>query len=80
MPVEIMNRKDKMGFPVPLHIWSKNKAKDFILDTLLSKKAKERNMINTQYVEKLINTEQPFSRGLWGLLSLELWYNQFIDQ
>ena len=79
MPPEIMNRKDKMGFPVPLHIWSKNKAKDFIMDTLLSKKARERNMINTDYVEKLINAEQPFSRGLWGLLSLELWYGQFID-
>ena len=80
MPAEIMKRKDKMGFPVPLHIWSKNKAKDFIMDTLLSKKPKERDMINTEYVEKLINAEQPFSRGLWGLLSLELWYNQFIDK
>jgi asparagine synthase (glutamine-hydrolysing) len=80
MPPEIMNRKDKMGFPVPLHLWSKNKAKDFILDTLLSKKARERNMINTEYVEKLILAEQPFSRGLWGLLSLELWHNQFIDK
>jgi len=79
IPKEIMSRKDKMGFPVPLHIWSKNKAKDFIMDTLLSKKAKERNMINTDYVEKLICTEQPFSRGLWGILSLELWHNQFID-
>ena len=36
-------------------------------------------MINTDHVEKLISSEQPFSRGLWGLLSLELWYNQFID-
>ncbi|HEU5051722.1 MAG TPA: asparagine synthase (glutamine-hydrolyzing) [Hanamia sp.] len=80
MPVEIMNRKDKMGFPVPLHIWSKNKAKDFIMDILLSKKARERNMINTNYIEKLIHAEQPFSRGLWGLLSLELWYQQFIDK
>ena len=80
MPPEIMRRKDKMGFPVPLHIWSKNKAKSFIMDTLLSKKAKERNMINTKYVENLINAEQPFSRGLWGLLSLELWYGQFIDK
>src|SRR6185312_9794874 len=79
IPKEIMSRKDKMGFPVPLHIWSKNKAKDFIMDTLLSKKAKERNIINTDYVEKLICTEQPFSRGLWGILSLELWHNQFID-
>lgn len=80
MPEQIMKRKDKMGFPVPLHIWSQNKAKNFIMDVLLSKKAKERNIINTQYVEKLITSQQPFSRGLWGLLSLELWYNQFIDK
>lgn len=79
MPEKIINRKDKMGFPVPLHIWSKNKAKPFILDVMLSKNARERGIINTQYIEKLINSEQPFSRGLWGLLSLELWYNQFID-
>lgn len=80
MPSEIYNRKDKMGFPVPLHIWSKNSAKDFIMDTLLSKNAKERNILNTRHIEKLINSEQPFSRGLWGLLSLELWFNQFIDK
>jgi asparagine synthase (glutamine-hydrolysing) len=80
MPEQIMNRKDKMGFPVPLHIWSKNKAKDFILDTLLSKNAKERNIIDTKYVEKMIGSEQPFGRGLWGILSLELWFNQFIDK
>ena len=79
VPEKIINRKDKMGFPVPLHIWSKNKAKGFIMDTFLSKKAKERNIIDTKCIEKLILSEQPFSRGLWGLLSLELWYNQFID-
>ena len=80
IPPEILNRKDKMGFPVPLHIWSKNKVRDFILDTMFSKNAKERNILNTKYIEKLIQSEQPFSRGLWGLLSLELWYNQFIDK
>ncbi|MGC1392161.1 MAG: asparagine synthase (glutamine-hydrolyzing) [Bacteroidales bacterium] len=80
MPRKILDRKDKMGFPVPLHIWSKNKAKGFILDTLLSKKAKERNIINSKYVEDLILSERPFGRGLWGILSLELWFNQFIDK
>jgi asparagine synthase (glutamine-hydrolysing) len=79
IPPEIYNRKDKMGFPVPLHIWSKNHARDFIMDTLLSKNAKERNILNTKQIEALINSEQPFSRGLWGLLSLEIWFNQFID-
>lgn len=80
MPPEILGRKDKMGFPIPLHIWSKNKkTRDFMMDTLLSKKAKERNVIKPEYIEKIINSEQPFSRGLWGLLSTELWFNQFID-
>lgn len=80
MPKKIMNRKDKMGFPVPLHLWAKNNAKDFILDTLLSKNARERNIINSKYVEELIKAERPFGRGLWGILCLELWFRQFIDK
>jgi asparagine synthase (glutamine-hydrolysing) len=79
IPDKIMNRKEKMGFPVPLHIWAKNEAKGFILDTLLSKNARERAIIDTKYVEKLISSEQPFGRGLWGILCLELWFQQFID-
>jgi asparagine synthase (glutamine-hydrolysing) len=80
VPKNIMNRKEKMGFPVPLHLWAKNKAKDFILDTLLSKNAKERNIVNSKYVEDLISSERPFGRGLWGILCLELWFQQFIDK
>lgn len=80
LPEQIMNRKDKMGFPVPLHIWSKNKGKDFILDTMLSQKSRERNIVNTENIEKLVLSERPFGRGLWGLLSLELWFNQLIDK
>jgi len=80
VPDAILNRKDKMGFPVPLHMWSKNKAKDFIIDTMLSQKARERNMVDVKNIEKLVQSERPFGRGLWGLLSLELWFNQFIDQ
>jgi asparagine synthase (glutamine-hydrolysing) len=79
IPEKIMNRKEKMGFPVPLHLWAKNKAKDFILDTMLSKNAKGRNIINSKNVENLITAERPFGRGLWGILCLELWFQQFID-
>lgn len=79
IPRKIFNRKEKMGFPVPLHLWAKNNAKNFILDTLLSKSARERNIINSKYVEDLIASERPFGRGLWGILCLELWFQQFID-
>lgn len=80
MPKKIMDRKDKMGFPVPLDLWAKNRAKGFILDTLLSKKARERNIINPKSVEDMISSERPFGRGLWGMLCLELWFQQFIDK
>ena len=80
IPKKIMNRKEKMGFPVPLHLWANNKAKGFILDTLLSKNSKERNIVNPKYVEDMVSSEQPFGRGLWGILCLELWHQQFIDK
>ena len=80
MPEKIMNRKDKMGFPVPLHIWSKNKAKDFIMDVLLSKKAKERNIINTKYVEKLITVNNHSAGDCGVFLSWNYGINQFIDK
>ncbi|MEA3444015.1 MAG: asparagine synthase (glutamine-hydrolyzing) [Bacteroidota bacterium] len=80
LPEKILNRKDKMGFPVPLHLWAKNGAHDFISDILLSKKSRERGIFNCENVEKIINSERPFGRQLWGMLSLELWFNTFIDK
>ena len=66
IPEKIMNRKDKMGFPVPLHIWTKSKAKSFILDALLSKDARERNIVDPKHVENMLSSEQPFSRAFYG--------------
>jgi asparagine synthase (glutamine-hydrolysing) len=80
LPPKILNRKDKMGFPVPFNLWAKNEAKDFIAGTLLSQKSKNRGIFDIKEVEKIITSQQPFSRQLWGMLSLELWFNRFIDQ
>ncbi len=80
LPPLILNRKDKMGFPVPFNLWAKNEAKDFITDTLLSQKSKQRGIFESKKVEKLITSQHPFSRQLWGMLSLELWYRRFIDK
>ncbi len=80
LPESVLNRKDKMGFPVPIHLWAKNKAGDFMRDVLLSEKAKQRNIFHPQRMEELITAERPFGRVLWGALCLELWFNQFIDK
>jgi asparagine synthase (glutamine-hydrolysing) len=79
LPESLQNRKDKMGFPVPLHIWSRNNASAFFKDVLLSDDARDRGIFNTGKIESLINNEEAFGRSLWGVLSIELWFKQFID-
>jgi len=79
VPERILRRKDKMGFPVPLHLWARGKAHEFIKDTLLSSHCRARGIFDVAFVDKLIDGELPFGRRIWGLLNLELWYRQFID-
>jgi asparagine synthase (glutamine-hydrolysing) len=79
LPPRILARKDKMGFPVPLHLWARGRSKEFFRETLLSSECRSRGMFDTCALEKLLDGEQPFGRRLWGLLNLELWYRQFID-
>ncbi|MGC9044704.1 MAG: asparagine synthase (glutamine-hydrolyzing) [Myxococcota bacterium] len=79
VPQKILERRDKMGFPVPLNIWAKRELRGFFNDILLSKKAKERGLFNTETIESLLNSDAKFSRGLWGVLSLELFFKNFLD-
>ena len=80
IPKKIFERKDKMGFPVPLHHWAKNNAKSFFKDVLLSKPCRDRGLFNTVRVEQLVEDENAYGRRLWGLLCLELWFRTFIDK
>ncbi len=79
LPREVMERKDKMGFPVPLHIWAKEGARDFIHDVLLSQACRERGIFDGATLEMLTREERPFGRSLWGALCIELWFRRFID-
>jgi asparagine synthase (glutamine-hydrolysing) len=83
LPAAIRERKDKMGFPVPLQAWIKKggAVREFILDTFRSGRAMERPYLTRGFdIEALMDREGPFSRNIWGLLSLELWQQQFHDQ
>lgn len=80
IPQQILNRKDKMGFPVPLNQWAKNELKDFIFDIFKSQKAKNRIYLNKDFdIENMLSTDNNYNRNLWTLLSLELWQQLFID-
>lgn len=79
IPKKILNREDKMGFPVPIQKWYRNELKDFIHDILLSKRAGQRGIFDNAMLEQAIVNEQNFGRAVWGALSLELWFRTFID-
>jgi len=79
LPQEIINRKDKMGFPTPINNWLAGDLKEYALDILTSQQAKNRGYLNTNAIEKQISESGKFSRDLWGALNLEMWHRQFID-
>jgi asparagine synthase (glutamine-hydrolysing) len=79
LPEAVFNRRDKMGFPVPLADWFRGPLRDFLGDILLSTRARQRGLYRVSSVEGLLLKEQKFGRQLWGLLSLELWFRAFMD-
>jgi asparagine synthase (glutamine-hydrolysing) len=80
IPEAILNRKDKMGFPVPLKEWLlRTKVRGFVRDILFSQASRERGLFNLNALENLLDSEKPFGREIWGVLCLELWHQQFID-
>ena len=80
LPEKITNRKDKMGFPVPLEEWMRGGiVRDFVCDTLLSKKSIKRGIYREQALKNMIDQSGVSSRQLWGAFSLELWHQAFID-
>lgn len=82
LPAAIRERKDKMGFPVPLNLWLRRggPARDFIGDLLGSDRAKGRSYLKPGFsVDKALDGQSAYGRNLWALISLELWFRQFID-
>ncbi len=80
IPKEILSRRDKMGFPVPLKEWFNSSLKEFANDNFQNMSMKKRPYLNSDAVIKNMGKEAKFSRKTWGLLSLELWYQEFHDK
>ena len=80
VPREILERRDKMGFPVPLQEWYAGPiVGPFVRDTLASRAARERGLIDPDAVDRLLAGSGRYDRRLWGLLCLELWFRTFVD-
>jgi asparagine synthase (glutamine-hydrolysing) len=83
IPDEIIYRK-KQGFGAPMSEWLKNpETAKQLTDIIFNSKLKEENIINYDYVRKLIKDHQ---KGLvdnnfkiWNLMSLSLWYDKWFS-
>ncbi len=80
LPESIRERKDKMGFPIPLNAWLKNELKDFVTDVFSSSKSMQRDFIDNSSIIDKIKNEGKFGRNIWAMLSLELWQQEFHDK
>ncbi len=80
LPTDVLERKDKMGFPVPLAEWMKGGVvRDFVGDILLSSSSLQRGIFKPEVLRAMIDQQGVGGRQLWGALSLELWHRTYID-
>ena len=82
IPRENIYRR-KMGFGLPVGDWFRLDMKDFLCETLLSKRSLGRGYfepeIVTGIVKQHIEGRADWTYRLWALLMLELWHKRFID-
>ncbi len=77
VPEAISARTDKMGFPVPLVEWARGPLRDFASGVF---SGHDRELYDGGAVLGALERESKFGRTFWGLLSLELWQQQFHDR
>jgi asparagine synthase (glutamine-hydrolysing) len=80
LPPEIVDRRDKMGFPVPIQEWFGGELRGMMKEIFLTSKERHRPFINADAVLANFDHADQFSRKTWGLLSLELWHQNFHDR
>jgi asparagine synthase (glutamine-hydrolysing) len=80
IPSSVLNRRDKLGFPVPLSAWFSGELRGFFFDTITSMESKSRQGLNPAAIKRNFESTGKFSRKTWALLSLELWHQQFHDR
>jgi asparagine synthase (glutamine-hydrolysing) len=82
LPASIVNRK-KQGFPIPIDHWLRNEARGLVNDMLCPRITRQRGLFDPGYVSKLVTDHESgnfnYSKEIWGLVSVEMWMQQFVD-
>ena len=79
LPPAVRDRRDKMGFPLPVGDWLRGPWRAFAGDLLADRRTRERGMLDTEACAAAIDSAGRYDRGLFAALSLELWCRAFLD-
>ena len=83
LPDEILDRP-KMGFGVPIDRWFREDCREFLRETLLSARSRQRGYFKPKMVEQMIDEHQDnrlnYAYHLYALLMLELWHQEFVER
>jgi asparagine synthase (glutamine-hydrolysing) len=83
LPPEVTWRRDKMGFPTPIAQWLRA-SENSVHDILSSDAVLSRGILKPNLVSKIINAhmrgERDYGWMIWRWLTLELWFQQFVDE
>jgi asparagine synthase (glutamine-hydrolysing) len=82
LPPEVLSRR-KQGFAVPLDTWFRSSLKEFVVDTLQSRLARQRGYFQSQFVDRVLGEHlagrRDHSLRLWQLVMFELWHRRYLD-
>ncbi|SHM64161.1 asparagine synthase (glutamine-hydrolysing) [Cyclobacterium lianum] len=80
LPASIINRK-KRAFETPIGEWFKNELADTLLQLVKDSNSFSQHFFNIKFIEKMlsmhISKRKDYSKHLFMILSLELWYKNF---
>jgi asparagine synthase (glutamine-hydrolysing) len=83
LPKGVLRRR-KAAFGLPVRSWLRNELKEMLGDMLAEQRIRRRGLFNPKTVSNMIrdneNGERDYTLQLWGLLTLELWYQIFAEQ
>lgn len=83
LPKEVLQRR-KAAFGLPIRAWLRNELRDMLTDMLSEDRVRRRGLFDATAVTKMIRDnetgERDYTLQLWGLLTLELWHQAFVEQ
>ncbi len=82
MPREVVERKDKLGFPTPVSHWFRGELKGWVESVFRDPRFLGRGLFRPEEVEGVLQRHaagEDRSWDLWRFLSAEFWARQFLD-